>query len=241
MKKYFLYFFAALLTSCQVTETIYLNENGSGTIAISKLRDEQSYMHVVGEEYSKEDFYTDTTYLFRDVIAKHAETFTRLPLSEKTIFEKFNAVQVHIKKSSIEKIVQTTISQPFSKIDEVADLYKTEEYADDIVNNYALIAEEHYYSVNFTFDGSTFKRIVKITDPVELKKQQEEMERLKTRFSKFRIVQNFILKYYFPRKIKSVSNANATISDDKKLIQVQFLLADCLVHPEITNLEVVLE
>jgi hypothetical protein len=32
-----------------------------------------------------------------------------------------------------------------------------------------LVAEEHYYSVSFTFDGTTFKRIVKITDAVELK------------------------------------------------------------------------
>ena len=241
MKKYSLYFVAALLTSCQVTETIHLNENGSGTIAISKLREEQSYMQVLGEEYSKEDFYSDTTYLFKDVITKHPETFARLPLSEKAIFEKFNTVIVHNKKSSVEKVVQTTISQSFSKIEKVADLYKTEEYADDFVNNYALIAEEHYYSVKFTFEGSTFKRIIKITDPVELKKQQEEMERLKTRFSKLKIVQNFILKYHFPRKIKSVSNANAKISDDKKSMELQFLITDCLANPETTNLEVVLD
>jgi hypothetical protein len=69
-----------------------------------------------------------------------------------------------------------------------------------------LVAEEHYYSVSFTFDGTTFKRIVKITDAVELKKQQDEIEGLKTRFSKFKIIQPYIMKYHFPRKIKSVSN-----------------------------------
>jgi hypothetical protein len=58
---------------------------------------------------------------------------------------------------------------------EVADLYKTEN-TDDIENNYALVAEEHYYSVSFTFDGTYLKKIVKITDAVELKKQQEEIE-----------------------------------------------------------------
>ena len=91
-----------------------------------------------------------------------------------------------------------------------------------------MVAEEHYYSVSFTFDGSTFKRIVKITDAVELKKQQEEIERLKIRFHKFKAVQNFILKYHFPRKIKSGSNINSKISDDKKAMEMQFLITDCL-------------
>ncbi|TDE02100.1 hypothetical protein E0F91_13315 [Flavobacterium sandaracinum] len=238
---YLLLLLVLFLTSCQVTETIHLNQDGSGKIEISKLREEQSYMQLMGEDYSKEEIFRDTTYVFKDLIAKHSETFSRLPAFEKAIFEKFNAVKVHSKKSSFEKEFRTTISQNFSTIADVADLYKTEEYADDIENNYALVAEEHYYSVSFTFDGSTFKRMVKITDAVELKKQQEEMERLKIRFSKFKVAQNFILKYHFPRKIKSVSNPNAKISEDKKTLELQFLITDCLINPETTNLEVVLE
>ena len=67
------------------------------------------------------------------------------------------------------------------------------------------------------------------------------MEQLKTRFSKFKISQPYILKYHFPRKIKSVSNANAIISKDQKSMELQFLITDCLANPESTNLEVVLE
>ncbi|MFE3847892.1 hypothetical protein ACFX5D_07950 [Flavobacterium sp. LB3P45] len=83
---------------------------------------------------------------------------------------------MHVKQSSFEKEFRTTIIQNFTKIEEVADLYKTEEYADDIENNYALVAEEHYYSVNYTFNESVFNRIVKITDAVELKKQQDKID-----------------------------------------------------------------
>ena len=241
MKKYIALVLILFLTSCQVTETIHLNQDGTGKIELSKFREEQSYMQLMGEEYSKEDVFKDTTSVFKDVITKHSETFARLPAFEKAIFQKFNTVQVHVKKSSFEKEFRTTITQNFTKIEQVADLYKTEEYADDIVNNYALVAEEHYYNVSFTFDGRTFKRIVKITDAVELKKQQEEIERLKTRFSKFKVIQDFVLKYQFSQKIKSVSNPNAKISEDRKSIQLQFLITDCLMNPENTNLEVVLE
>lgn len=241
MKKYIALFLLVFLNSCQVTETIHLNQDGTGKIEINELRDEHSYMQLMGENYSKEEVFRDTTYVFQDLIMKHSETFSRLPALEKAIFQKFGAVKVHVKKNSYEKEFRTTITQNFTKIEQVADLYKTEEYADDIENNYALVAEEHYYSVNYDFDGSVFKRIVKITDPVELKKQQDKIEGYKMQVSKFKITQSYVLKYHFPREIKSVSNLNAKISEDGKSLELQFLIADCLVNPESTNLEVVLE
>jgi hypothetical protein len=229
-----------LVTSCQITETIYLNQDGTGKIETESLRDEHSYMQLAGENYAKEEVFRDTTYIFKDFITKYSETFSRLPASEKAIFQKFATVKVHIKKSSYEKEFRTKISQNFNTIEEVADLYKTQEYADDLEHNYALTAEEHYYSISYSFDGSLFKRIVKITDPVELKKQQDKISDLKTRVSNFKINQPYVLKYHFPRKIKSVSNVNAKISEDKKSLELQFLITDCLVNPESTNLEVIL-
>jgi hypothetical protein len=230
-----------LVTSCQITETIYLNQDGTGKIETESLRDEHSYMQLAGENYAKEEVFRDTTYIFKDFITKYSETFSRLPASEKAIFQKFATVKVHIKKSSYEKEFRTKISQNFNTIEEVADLYKTQEYADDLEHNYALTAEEHYYSISYSFDGSLFKRTVIITDEVELKKQQDKISDLKTRVSNFKINQPYVLKYHFPRKIKSVSNVNAKISEDKKSLELQFLITDCLVNPESTNLEVILE
>ena len=241
MKKYTLLLLVLFLTSCQITETIYFNQDGTGKIETESLRDEHSYMQLAGENYSKEEKFEDTTYVFKDFITKYSETFSKLPISEKAVFQKYATVNVHIKKSSFEKEFRTTITQNFNKISAVADLYKTQEYADDLEHNYALTAEEHYYSVSYTFDGSLFKRIVKITDEVELKKQQDKISELKTRAANFKINQTYVLKYHFPRKIKSVSNANAKISDDKKSLELQFLISDCLQNPESTNLEVILE
>lgn len=230
-----------LTASCQITETIHLNQDGTGEIETESLRDEYSYMQLAGENYSKEEKFEDTTYVFKDFITKYSKTFSKLPGSEKAIFQKYATVNVHVKKSSYEKEFRTKINQNFNKIEEVPDLYKTQEYADDLEHNYALTAEEHYYSVNYTFDGRLFKRTVKITDAVELKKQQDKISELKTRVANFKIKQSYVLKYHFARKIKSVSNANAKISEDKKALELQFLLTDCLQNPESTNLEVILE
>lgn len=241
MKNYLFLLLVILATSCQITETIHLNENGSGKIEIVKLRDEQSYMQLAGENYSKEEKFQDTIYVFKDFITKYSETFSKLTPTEKTVFQKFENVKVHLKKSSYEKEFRTTITQDFDNISAVPDLYKTEEYADDLEHNYALSAEEHYYNVSFTFDGSLFKRIVKITDSLELKKQQIKISEMKTQISKFKINQSLLLNYHFPRKIKSVSNTNAIISEDAKSLKLQFLLSDFLQNPESTNLEVVLQ
>ena len=241
MKRILCAFCIITLYSCQVTETIHLHTDGSGSILLEMLRDEQSYQFIAGENYSKEEEYQDTTYVFQDYAQKYGETFAKLTPFEKSVYEKHFPVEVKIKKSSYEKEFRTQLSQQFKTISDVADLFKTENYADNIQNNYALSAEEHYYSVAFSFDGTRFHRIVKITDPVELKKQQDELATVKERISKFPLKQSFELKYYFPKPIQSVSNTKAVISADKKSLVVTFSLVEVVTNPESTNLEVILQ
>lgn len=241
MKRIFCAFFIITLHSCQVTETIHLNSDGSGSVLVEEMRDEQSYQLIAGENYSKEEKFEDTTYVFKDYAQKYGETFAKLTPFEKSVYEKHYPVDVKIKKSSFEKEFRTQLSQQFKTISEVADLYKTEDYADNIQNNYALSAEEHYYSVAFSFDGTRFNRIVKITDPVELKKQQDKLAKIKEHISTFPLKQSFELRYYFPKPIQSVSNPKAVISADKKSLILTFSLIEAVTNPELTNLEVVLE
>jgi hypothetical protein len=240
MKKYFYFLIVGtLLSNCQVSETIYLNEDGSGNIEVVKLRDEHSYMQIAGANYSKEEKYVDTSYTFSDVVLKYNDTFLKFTKPEQELFTKYN--DVHVKKSSYDKEFTTVITQSFNKIEAVPDLYKTEDYADDLENNYALTAEKHYYKVSYGFDGTVFKRIVKITEIEGLEKAAGQIDTLKTQVSKFNLVQSYTLNYHFPRKIKSVSNTDAKISTDKKSLSLQLLLTDTMQNPESTALEVVLE
>lgn len=241
MKKYFLLFLILLTVSCQVTETLHLNADGSGTIEVVTQRDEYSYMQIAKENYSKEDVYLDTTYVFGDYIKKHRETFSRTSAVDQKVFLRYSNVKVHRKASSYDKEFKTTFTQHFQKASEIVDFSKTDEYLSDIQNNYALSAEEHYYKVNYDFEGNRFSRTTIITDSIQLKKEFDKVEKYKTQTKGLILVQDYILKYHFPRKIQSVSNPLAKISDDGKSIRLQFLLTDCLQNPEITNLEVVLE
>lgn len=230
-----------LLTSCQISENITINDDGSGTIEMIESRNEPSYMRLVGEQYAKEDFFKDTTYVFKEYVDKYNSNYIKYTPIEQILFSRYKNVSVHIKKSSFDKEYKTTFNYSFNKVESIPDLYKTEDYADDLENNYALTAEKHYYSVSYTYDNSTFKRIVTITNKEEQNNQKIEIEAAKSKYDKLGLVQTYQLNYNFPRKIKSVSNTAAIISSDRKSVSVTFPLSDCISSPDSTALEVVLE
>ncbi|MEN2400781.1 hypothetical protein GKZ90_0013425 [Flavobacterium sp. MC2016-06] len=241
MKKLLAFLFFTILISCQITETIHLNADGSGNIEVINLRDENSYMQLAGENYSKEEKFQDTTYVFQEYIKKYNETFLKYTLEEQKLFLKYSNVKVHLKKSSFEKEFRDVFTLDFTKISDVPDLFKTENYADDIKYNYALTAERHYYKIGYTFDGTVFKRLVVVTNEAQLQKTKEDFKNRDPKYASLKLTQLYTLKYHFPRKIKSVSNEKAILSPDKKALTIEFQITDCLLNPESTNLEVILE
>lgn len=241
MKRILLLLVILLTSSCQVAETLRINPDGTGTIEVSELRDENSYMQLAKEEYAKEDFYRDTTYVFKDYFTKYGETFARTSKEDQNVYLRYSDVNVHIKKSSSEKEFRTLISQQFKNATDIVDLYKAENYADNIKHNYALSAEEHYYKVSYSYVGNRFNRTVKITDSIFLKREFDRLEKYKTYYKGLKLVQSYVLDYHFPRKILSVSNPQAKISENQKSLSIEFLLTDCVQNPTITNLVVILE
>ncbi len=236
---YFSLFF--ILSGCQMSEMLHINSDGSGTIKTTSLRDEQSYMKLTFGDYNNEEVFYDTTYVFKDFIVKHAATFDRISEADKAVLRKYKKVLVSIKKSSYDKVFQTTISQKFESASQIVDLYKTTEYASDIRNNYALSAEEHYYKVSYLFDGGTFERKVSVTDTLELKKQRTRLDTLAIKYGKLDLTQSYRLDYHFPRRIKSVSNSKVVFGEDRRSFILDFRISDCLKNPESTNLKVILE
>ncbi|KUJ62233.1 hypothetical protein AR687_09455 [Flavobacteriaceae bacterium CRH] len=230
-----------LASSCQVTETIKINADGSGSIEVVRLRDENSYMQLAGERYSHEEVFKDTTYVFKEYIEKYKENFLKYTAEEQKLMKKNSSVKVYKKESSFEKEFKSVFSLDFNKVSEIPDLYKTEDYANDIKYNYALTAENHYYKIDYDFDGKVFKRLVTITNPAELQKTKDEFKKAYSKYASLKLTQTYTLLYHFPRKIKSVSNEKAAISSDKKTITVEIQLSECLQNPEMTSLEVVLE
>lgn len=240
--KYLVVFLSLIFfTSCQITEKLTIHSDGSGIIELEQFREENSYLQLAGEEYSKENVFQDTAYVFQDYITKYNENFVKYKPEEQQLFQKYANVKAHIKRSSYEKEFRTVFSLQFNKVSEIPDLFKTEDYASDIQHNYALEAENHYFRIEYAFDGKIFKRSVSIINKAELEKAKQDCEKFISKYGSSKLVQSYVLKYHFPKNIKSFSNPKAIIGSDKKSLILEFKLSDCLQNPEMTNLEVVLE
>jgi hypothetical protein len=105
--------FAILASSCQVSETIYFNEDGSGKVEVVELRDEYSYMQIAGLIIPKKKS-TSTHPTFSEVVLNTTTRFLKFTKPEQELFITYNDVNVHI-KSSYDKEFRTVITQSFDK------------------------------------------------------------------------------------------------------------------------------
>lgn len=238
MNKIHAFLFLILLSSCQITETIKINPDGSGSIEVFQLRDENSYMQL-GRPYSDSEKFTDTLFVFQDYITKYAATFSKFNKSDQALFQEHANVKMHVKLDPVQMENFNVISSDFKKIEELPNVYESLSLANSLKENYPVSKE--FFRIKYTFDGSVFKRNLVIVNHEEFDSNKKMLEERKKTYAKYKLVQSYTLKYHFPGKIKSVSNEKAILSPDKKSLTLEFQLSDCLQNPEITNLEVVLE
>ncbi|MCD0470665.1 hypothetical protein [Flavobacterium sp. JAS] len=227
-----------LLTSCQITETIQINPDGSGTIEVVQLRDENSYMQL-GEQNLMAEKFRDTTFVFQDYITKYQETFVRFCKSDQALFREQANVKMHIKVDPVQMENFNTVSFEFKKIEEIPNVNESLGLANSLKENYPISGQ--FFKIKYTFDGMIFKRNVIITDQKKFDEDKKNAKEFETKYSKYKLTETYTLKYYFPRKIVSFSNEKAIISSDRKSLTLEFQLSDCWQNPEMTNLEVVLE
>lgn len=231
------FLFLLSLASCQITETITLNPDGSGSIEVYSLRDENS-LNQLGRQHFDEKF-RDTTFTFQDYITKYQETFVRFNKVDQDLFTEHANVKMQIKVDPIQMENFNKVNLDFKKIEEIPNVYESLGLANSLKENYPIWKKS--YQIKYNFDGSTFKRTLAVTDQEKFAQDKIEMEEQEKTYSKYKMVQSYTLKYNFPKKIKSVSNLKAIISSDKKSLTLEFQLSDCVKNPESTNLEVVLE
>lgn len=228
-----------LFTSCHLTETITLNEDGSGHIELSHIRDENSIDQLGRPENPKPEKFRDTMFVFQDYINMYHKNFVKFSKSDQEILLKHANVKLRIKVDPVHREHFYFTTFDFKKVEEIPDLIETFSLSNSLKENNKLINQ--FFKIKYVFDGSTFKREVTIVD-------QEKFDRLKVQYEyreralhNPKLAQSYTLQYNFPRKIKWFSNSNAIISSDKKSLTLEFRLVDCFENPDITSLEVVLE
>jgi len=241
----FVVFVSLFFTSCQITENIYLQEDGSGKISFDV--DASGLMEIAGEKLMEEGKGKDmdSTFTFKQLLAERKDSIAKLPIAEQTRLKRMENMSVNMKMSAKTKEFKISLFTDFKKADELQDMMESmksikdlEKAPQDPLNPMSgLMESSNNTDLKYSYDGKTFKRTLKIIDQKVQEKAKDTTGMFKMMFGS----SQYTIKYHFPRKVKSVSNPNALFSDDRKTVTIPFPLSEYFEQPDKTSFEVVLD
>jgi len=251
-------------TSCNFTEEITFNEDGSGEFimnydmgqVMSALKEMGMDESKANDEKKKKKEVIDSVIYFKDIIAQGKDSIAQLPEEEQKQIKALETVVMKMKMNEETGDFNFGFGSTFKSLEELPQVFEKIEQAKKLNNKgnpqadkmsesaFAKSSENMLEKVGFTYDGKTFSRFLK--EDVEdasneemetLKSEMEEMGEMKEMFEEM----SYTLVYNFPKKIKSVTNKNAKISGDGKTVTLKMNFIEMIKSPKDTNLDVVLE
>lgn len=230
---------AFLNTSCHVNETITINEDGSGAMDIEM--DASQLMGIAGEKFAEEGR-VDSLFTFKDIFKDRADSIAKLPKEQQERFKVLEQLEGRMlidPETGEFKIMfknkfknATELVNLMSGFDELSKMKQAES------GKPAMDMGSTNPAISYFYDGKKFKKTVKPSPKAEEDSESEEvMEKLKEMFKE----SSYTVNLNFPKKVKSVSNKSAQISNDRKTVTVVYSFLDYMETPASMDLEVELE
>lgn len=244
LKLLFLFAVAFSFVSCQFNETMILNEDGSGTMAVEVNLSEM--MAFGGSAFmDTTQVKMDTLIHIKEFLEEKKDSIAKLSKSEQEKLKKLENFDIHVKMDTDTSEMLYNISTNFKSVSEANDIMNGLEQASNMAPNKdaeptGMSSEKEtpeIIGVNYSFENSIFKRDAYIKDK---KMHQQQLDSMK-QAAAFMGSSNYTLKYTFPRKIKTSSNPDATFSGDKKTLTLQKPFIEYYKNPDVLDLEVELE
>jgi len=228
-------FVALLTTSCNVTENITINEDGSGVMTMDV--DASQLMGMAGGEMAKEGR-IDSTFAFKEMFKEKADSIAKLPAAEQEKFKQLQNVTGHILMDPDTGEFAIKFDNKFKNANELGNMMQAmsamskaqaKEGAPDM-------GMDNNPPTSYFYDGKKFKKTIKASDKAA-EAENDTLQMVKAMFEG----STYTVNYKFPKKVKSVSNKNAVISADKKTVTVAYDLVDYMDKPKEMDLEVIFE
>ena len=232
----------ALGSSCNFTEEIYLNDDGSGKLSINF--DGSEMMDMAGDEMMKSgEKAIDSVISFKAFLAEKKDSIATLSPAEQAKLKKLEPFNLHMVVNPETKEMKFDMYSDFKHINEVGDAFNTFQEASSIggpgKQKQASPAGMGNQSteVEYSFKANTFKRTARIVDSLL---QQQSVDSL-AGAEMFLSGSMYKLKYHFPRRVKSSSIEAATYSADGKTLFYEIDFLSYMKNPDTLNIEVELE
>ena len=244
MLQKFIFLFALAFASvgCQFTETMVMNEDGSGSMTVEV---DMSELMAFGAGAGMDSTQTkiDTIIKVRDFLEEKKDSIAKLSKQEQERLRKFENFNVHIKMDSETSEMVYDISTKFKNISEANDIMNGLEQAGNFMPMDSNSPENKKESapeiigVNYSFEKGIFKRDAFIKDKLLHQQQVDSMKQSEA----FMGGSNYTLKYTFAKRIKTTSIIDASFSEDKKTVTVEKPFLEYFKNPDVLDFEVVLE
>lgn len=240
----FLVGFSLTLVSCQFTENMVLNEDGSGTISVEVNLNEMMAFGGMGEADSA-SVKVDTIINVKQFLEEKKDSIASLSKEEQLKLRKLENYNIRVRMDSDSSEMIYDISTSFKSVSEANDILNGLNQATDFVPSMNQDSDEtkkdegspDIIGVSYSFEKGIFKRDAYIKDR---KLHQQEVDSLK-QTEAFLGGANYTLNYTFPKPIKKVSDPAATLSIDKKTLTLRKAFIDYFKNPDLLDLEVELE
>ncbi len=244
-KSLFLLFLAISTVSCQFTEIMNINEDGTGRMSLSV---DLSEMMAFGGEFSKDStaVKTDTIISFKDILEEKKDSISKLSEEEQMRLKAMENYKIHMLTDPETNKMILDVFTDFEDVSEANDLMKGFKESEGLIpgasnNNQSEEddgeEEPELVGVSFSYNKGVFKRDAYIKDKEAHKKQIDSMKQAEA----FMGGMIYKLKYTFPKKIKKSSVKDATFSLDGKTIELQRTFLEYMKDPDVLDLEIELE
>ena len=237
----FVYTLALTVISCQFTETMVLNEDGSGRMSIEL--DMSEMMAFGGMMEDTTVVKMDTLISIKQFLEEHKDSIATLSASQQKKLKQAENYNVHMTMDSEASTMFLDVYTDFNKIEEANNLMNGLNQGSNFVPGVTMDASEgeedspEVVGVKYSYKKGKFMRDAYIIDE---KLHKQEMDSMKSSES-FMTTMMYKLKYTFPKKIIKSSVKDATYSLDGKTIEVERSFIDYMKDPDVLDLEVEIE
>ena len=236
-----------LFCSCEFSENIYIKNDGSGSMEFSF--DGSALMELSDEETTTAaEEKVDSTISFKALLEEKKDSISKLSKEEQENLKALERFNLRMLVDPEINQMLFNINTEFKSVDELTNMmeamnhiskFSDEDPIEGTQNNSPMdaLANGEFTELNYSYINNVFKRTTIITDQDGYTNALNNMDDMESMFS----ASNYTLNYHFPKKIKSISNTNAVISEDLKSFSLTFEFMDYIKDPEAMNLEVILE
>ncbi len=227
--------FLLVLMGCSFTETLVLQEDGSGRMSI--LLDVSESMSFGGDLPKEENNQElDTIISFKELFNEKRDSIALLSKEEQERLQKLENFNLRILMSFEKQQFLYDVFVDFKKVSEANNLFQGLEQSGALSSS-STTQKEEIIKVAFSFENNIFKRDAYIVDPTLHQIKLDSLKEMEMMLGEMM----YALKYTFPRPIKTCSQQTAIFSLDRKTLHYKRAFLEYMKNPDLLNIEVSLE